>query len=101
MARKRDYKAEYQRRLQLGRERGLTKSQARGHARARKNELSLTQIRELVKPLDDRKLATETQKRLRASSLRQKRAGQSPVLAIPDHVLDQLSHSVRQFIFGY
>lgn len=40
MARKRDYKAEYRRRLEHGRQRGLSVSQARGHPRAGEAGLS-------------------------------------------------------------
>jgi hypothetical protein len=39
MARKRDHQAEYRRRLERGRARGLTRSQARGHARAQEVDL--------------------------------------------------------------
>lgn len=42
-SRKRNYKAEYQRRLQLAKERGLSTAQARGHAR--KNEAKVSELK--------------------------------------------------------
>lgn len=43
LLKKRDYKAEYQRRRELGRERGLSIAQSRGHAR--KNELNISELK--------------------------------------------------------
>lgn len=46
MKRKRDYKAEYQRRLQRAAELGYSRTMARGHPK--KNELSIVQERKIV-----------------------------------------------------
>lgn len=43
----RDYQAEYRRRKELGRQRGLSVSQARGHARQKKGELPVSIIKSI------------------------------------------------------
>ncbi|MFC7291190.1 hypothetical protein [Hirschia litorea] len=52
MARKRDYKAEYERRLERGRKKGLSRSQARGHPKKGEPLASSPQ----VKPKSDEKI---------------------------------------------
>jgi len=47
MKRERDYKAEYQKRIERGLRLGFTRSQARGHARIRKGEVALSFIQDV------------------------------------------------------
>lgn len=48
----RDYKAEYARRIQRNLEKGLTRSQARGHARKRLGELSITERKRVKRAVE-------------------------------------------------
>lgn len=50
MARKRDYKAEYQRRIAKGRARGLSRAQARGHPKAGESLASQVNLRTELDP---------------------------------------------------
>jgi hypothetical protein len=48
-SKKRNYQKEYARRIELGKKRGIKKSQARGHARAKYGESSIRELREAGK----------------------------------------------------
>jgi len=50
MPKQRDYKAEYARRLQRGRERGYSKSVSRGHPRKATGEVGIKRAREMLLP---------------------------------------------------
>jgi len=85
MAQKRDYKAEYQRRIASGLKRGLSRSQARGHP-------AITELpaKQKLIPSPDRQLE---------AGLRQLRKGQSQKAAAEFAGISQ--ERFRRFIYGH
>lgn len=73
---KRDYAAEYQRRIRQGRKRGLSRAQSRGHPRKREKSLSTR----TKSPLKDERIARAVARLHRGSSLSKSasEAGVSP-----------------------
>lgn len=85
MARKRDYKAEYQRRIANGKKRGLSRSQARGHPSIKDVSVSNAKA---VRPNDQ----LEGALRALRSGLTQKAAAQSVGIS---------QDKFRRFIYGH
>lgn len=103
MARRhRDYRAEYERRIQRGLARGFSRSQARGHPR--RQELGVRETAEVRggEPSEN------TLERLREISLENRREGKEFHglqdwfdMPFPDDFLDTLDRETRDYIFGY
>lgn len=101
MTRIRDYAAEYARRVALGESRGLSRSQARGHARIEKGERPVTAIKSEAKRIgvSFEIIARSTTKRVGDTSFTEKVSGsawnQSQIKSLIDNARDQGKELVR------
>lgn len=101
MPRNRDYKTEYARRIERGAERGLSRSQARGHPSAVKQEPKVSQIKSESKRLNVpfESVARSKKVRIKDTNFIEKTSGrawnQDEIRAFIDNARDQGKELVR------
>jgi hypothetical protein len=59
------------------------------------------QNRPLSRDVKRGKLSERSRQRMRKFSIGERKAGRKPILNIPSHILEGLTHDERDFIYGY